>query len=207
MCYITWWRFTKIYISLFLLKGDWIFCKWERRTETERQRQTAILTHNFFSWPYHLCLFCFLARGHLVPSGQSPWLTICRPKTPNWRLNPARLLIIAVGHVYIISQCPYILVVNHMTCFHLFTQVHPANIVYTAETSGSVKGQYATHGHPSVGRPAKTYIHQLCVDTGCSLEDLPGAMDDTYRWWEQLQELCAISMTWWWRSLIQHKTK
>ena len=29
-----------------------------------------------------------------------------------------------------------------------------------------------------VGRPARTYIRQLCADTGCSLEDLPGAMDD-----------------------------
>ena len=36
-------------------------------------------------------------------------------------------------------------------------------------------------GHPSVGWLAKTYLHQLCVDTGCSLEDLPGAMDDRDR--------------------------
>ena len=28
------------------------------------------------------------------------------------------------------------------------------------------------------GRPARTYIQQLCADTGCSLENLPGAMDD-----------------------------
>ena len=30
-----------------------------------------------------------------------------------------------------------------------------------------------THGCPCVGRPAITCIHQLCADTGCSLEDLP----------------------------------
>ena len=35
-----------------------------------------------------------------------------------------------------------------------------------------------THGCISFGWPAKTYIHQLCWDTGCSLEDLPGATDD-----------------------------
>ena len=29
-----------------------------------------------------------------------------------------------------------------------------------------------------VGQPAKTYIQQLCTDTGCSLEDLRGAMND-----------------------------
>ena len=31
---------------------------------------------------------------------------------------------------------------------------------------------------PSFGRPARIYIQQLCADTGCSLEDLPGAMDN-----------------------------
>ena len=31
-----------------------------------------------------------------------------------------------------------------------------------------------THGRANVGRPAKTYLHQLCADTGCSLEELPG---------------------------------
>ena len=27
-----------------------------------------------------------------------------------------------------------------------------------------------------IGHPAKTYIHQLCVDTGWILEDLPGVI-------------------------------
>ena len=39
-----------------------------------------------------------------------------------------------------------------------------------------------THGHTSFGRPAGTYIHQLCVDTGYSLNDLSGAMYDRDRW-------------------------
>ena len=35
-----------------------------------------------------------------------------------------------------------------------------------------------SHGRAKAGRPARTYILQLCVDTGCSLEDLPEAMND-----------------------------
>ena len=31
-----------------------------------------------------------------------------------------------------------------------------------------------THERASVGRPTRTYIHQLCTDTGCSREDQPG---------------------------------
>ena len=35
-----------------------------------------------------------------------------------------------------------------------------------------------SHGQAKAGRPARTYIQQLCANTGCSLENLPGAMDD-----------------------------
>ena len=31
---------------------------------------------------------------------------------------------------------------------------------------------------PSHGRPTRTYTQQLCADTGYSLEDFPGAIDD-----------------------------
>ncbi len=35
-----------------------------------------------------------------------------------------------------------------------------------------------SHGRAKAGRLARTYIQQLCADTGCSPEDLPGAIDD-----------------------------
>ena len=37
------------------------------------------------------------------------------------------------------------------------------------------------HGRAKAGRPARTYIQQLCGDTGCSSEDLPEAMNDRVR--------------------------
>ena len=40
----------------------------------------------------------------------------------------------------------------------------------------------------SVGRLSTFYIHQLCSDTECSLEDLPGAMNDRDRLWERVWE-------------------
>ena len=36
----------------------------------------------------------------------------------------------------------------------------------------------STYEYASVGRPAVTYLYQLCANTGCNLEDLPKAMDD-----------------------------
>ena len=35
-----------------------------------------------------------------------------------------------------------------------------------------------SHGRAKAGRPARTYIQQLCVHARCSPEDLPEAMDD-----------------------------
>ena len=43
-----------------------------------------------------------------------------------------------------------------------------------------------SHGRPKTRRPARTYIQQLCTDTGYDLEDLLGAMDDWDRWQEGL---------------------
>ena len=39
-----------------------------------------------------------------------------------------------------------------------------------------------TYGQAKAGRPARTYIQQLCEDTGCNPEDLPEAMNDREKW-------------------------
>ena len=52
-----------------------------------------------------------------------------------------------------------------------------------------------SHGWARVGRPARTYLQRLCTDTGCSIEDLPGAMDDKKRWREKVREIRARSTT------------
>ena len=55
-----------------------------------------------------------------------------------------------------------------------------------------------THGCASVGRPARTYIQQLCEDTGCNPEDLPEAMNDREKWRETVRDIRAGGATWWW---------
>ena len=55
-----------------------------------------------------------------------------------------------------------------------------------------------THGRAIAERPARTYIQQLCEDTGCCSEDLPRAMNDREKWWVQVRDIHATSTTWWW---------
>ena len=48
-----------------------------------------------------------------------------------------------------------------------------------------------TYARAKAGRPARTYIQQLCEDTGCSPEDLPEAMNDREKWRERVRDICA----------------
>ena len=55
-----------------------------------------------------------------------------------------------------------------------------------------------TYGRAKGGQPARTYIQQLCEDTGCSPEDLPEAMNDREKWLEMVRDIHASGTTWWW---------
>ena len=54
------------------------------------------------------------------------------------------------------------------------------------------------YGQAKAGRPARTYIQQLCEDTGCNPEDLPEAMNDREKWRERVRDIRAGGTTWWW---------
>ena len=59
-----------------------------------------------------------------------------------------------------------------------------------------------SHGRVKAGRPARTYIQQLCADTGCSSQDLPEAMNDREEWRERERErnihAGGATWLWWW---------
>ena len=55
-----------------------------------------------------------------------------------------------------------------------------------------------THGRAKARRPARTYIQQLCEDTGCCPKDLPRAMNDREEWREMVRDIRATSTIWWW---------
>ena len=56
------------------------------------------------------------------------------------------------------------------------------------------------YGQSKAGRAARTYIQQLCDDTGCNPEDLPEAMNDRETWRERVRDIRASRTTWWWNA-------
>ena len=51
------------------------------------------------------------------------------------------------------------------------------------------------YGLAKAGRPARTYLQQLCEDTGCSPEDLLEAMNDREKWGERVRDIRASGTT------------
>ena len=47
------------------------------------------------------------------------------------------------------------------------------------------------YGRKKAGRPARTYIQQLCEDTGYSPEDLSEAMNNREKWRERFRDIRA----------------
>ena len=54
-----------------------------------------------------------------------------------------------------------------------------------------------SYGRAKAGRPARTYIQQLCGDTGCIPEDQPEAMNDWEKWRERVRDIRASDTTRW----------
>ena len=52
-----------------------------------------------------------------------------------------------------------------------------------------------SHSRAKARLPARTYLQQLCADTGCSPEDLPEAMKDREAWRERVRYICADGTT------------
>ena len=49
-----------------------------------------------------------------------------------------------------------------------------------------------TYGRTKAGRPARTYIQQLCEDTGRGPEDLPEAMNDMEKWHDMMMMMMIV---------------
>ena len=52
-----------------------------------------------------------------------------------------------------------------------------------------------TYGRAKAGRPTRTYIQQLCEDTGCSPKDLSEALNDREKWRERVGDIRAGGTT------------
>ena len=104
----------------------------------------------------------------------------------SWRQHPTRLQL--YGHLPPITKTIQVRRTRHAGhCWRSKDELISDVLLWTP-----------THGCARVGRPARTYIQQLCEDTGCNPEDLPEAMNDREKWRETVRDIRAGDATWWW---------
>ena len=104
----------------------------------------------------------------------------------SWRQHPTRLQL--YGHLPPITKTIQVRRTRHAGhCWRSGDELISDVLLWTP-----------THGCARVGQPARTYIQQLCEDTGCNPEDLPEAMNDREKWRETVRDICAGGATWWW---------
>ena len=56
-----------------------------------------------------------------------------------------------------------------------------------------------SHSRAKAGRPVRTSIQQLCVNTGFTHEDRLETMNYSEGWRERVKDICADGMTWWYK--------
>ena len=104
----------------------------------------------------------------------------------SWRQHPTRLQL--YGHLPPITKTIQVRRTRHAGhCWRSKDELISDVLLWTP-----------THGCARVGRPARTYIQQLCEDMGCNPEDLPEAMNDREKWRETVRDIRAGGATWWW---------
>ncbi len=87
----------------------------------------------------------------------------------------------------------YIYIYTH-THIYIYIYIH-THIYSKDELISDVLLWSPAYGQAKAGLPARTYIQQLCEDTGCSPEDLPEAMNDREKWRERVRDICASRTT------------
>ena len=108
----------------------------------------------------------------------------------SWRQHPTRYQL--YGHLHPITKTIQVRWTRHAEhCWRSRDKLISDVLLWTP-----------TYGRVKAGRPARTYIQQLCEDTGCSPEDLPEAMNDREKWRERVWDIRASGTTWWWWVLL-----
>ena len=120
----------------------------------------------------------------------------------SWRQHPSKQQL--YGHLLPITKTIQVRQTRHVEhCWRSRDELISVVLLWTP-----------SHGRAKAGRPARTYIQQLCANTECSLENLPDAMGDREEWQERAKEIRADGATWWDINIkkaivccLQHQTK
>ena len=108
----------------------------------------------------------------------------------SWRQNPAKHQL--YGHLPPITKTIQVRLTRHAGhCWRSKDELKNDVLLWTP-----------AYGQAKAGRPARTYIQQLCEDTGCTPKDVPEVITYREKWREKVRDIRAGGTTWWWWLLL-----
>ena len=117
--------------------------------------------------------------------GNCPWM-LQAILNKSWRQHPTRHQL--YSHLHLVTKTIQVRWTRHAGhCWRSKDELISDVLLWTS-----------TYSQAKARQPARTYIQQLCEDTGCSPEGLPEAMNDREKWQERVRDICASGTTWWW---------
>ena len=101
----------------------------------------------------------------------------------SWRQHPTKQQL--YGHLLSITKNIQIRRARHTVhCWRSRDELISALLPWTPK-----------HGRAKAGRPAQTYIQQLCEDTRCTPEDVLKVMNDREGWWEKVKDMKVFQIS------------
>ena len=222
---VSWWSFTEVRVTTSLLTSPGLFSvSFDDNPFMTIGINVTFKFHSFFNSQArsrYLSSFCFLSILLCGPQGQQSskffkfsfivdYFKFC---SSGWHW---------VTHLYLMCLCVSISRTDSGLCiYHLFVLLLLLLLIFSSNLE-TIQVRHAghcwrsrdelicdvllwtpTYDRAKAGRPARTYIQQLCEDTGCIPEDLPEAMNDREKWRERVRDIHASGTTlWWWWLLI-----
>ena len=195
-------RYNK-YIAVHYLEGDYSFISTEKDIDTRLTKAWTAIDRLSIIWKSDLTdkmkrSFFQAAVVSILLYGCTTWTLTKRLErrldgnytrmlravlNKSWRQHPTRLQL--YGHLPPITKTIQVRRTRHAGhCWRSKDEFISDVLLWTP-----------THGCARVGRPARTYIQQLCEDTGCNPEDLPEAMNDSEKWRETVRDIRAGGAT------------
>ena len=162
-----------------------VFSSWIYYNQTGLRLSSKCWRASGKKWLYiYIYIYIYIYCGHEF--GPFIWLMLRAILNKSWQQHPTRHQL--YGHLPPITKTIQIRRTRHAGhCWRSRDELIRDVLLWIP-----------THGRAKAGRPARTYIQQLCEDTGCCPEDLPWAMNDREEWRERVRDIRAASTIWWW---------
>ena len=137
----------------------------------------------------YLYIYVYVSSGRMdVPHGR--WLSLCGKKwdknctkmvpailNKSWKQHPTKQQL--YSHLPPICKTHQIRWTKHMgLCWRSKNELISNVLLWTP-----------SHRYTSVGQPNRSYLKQLCTDTGFSLEVLPEVLNDRNEWQQRIREI------------------